>query len=107
MSLRIVTDDQQIKGRTYYSTLPDENIQSSVDDTVINVNNINLLVFKNTIPVTLVNILGGVDGQVLNIIGDGKTTLKNNAIIVTLSGSDTLLGIHKYSLVFYAGIWYQ
>lgn len=68
----------------------------------------------NTAPITITNFAHGQDTQHLYILGDGFTTVQNNAKIVTKSGSDTLLAagvMYQFVCMFGASptqlIWYQ
>jgi hypothetical protein len=58
-------DDEIIKGRTTFSTLPDCNVALSKGSTIISVTNLHLLVLKNTGAVTVTTLNGGTDGMTL------------------------------------------
>lgn len=105
--LNIITQDQQINSRTIYSTLPDENVSESKGDTVPDISNNTFLVFKNTGALTISNFTGGLDGRKIYLLGDGFTSLDNNATIKTSTGAIKLLGLHLYILVSYQNIWYE
>lgn len=100
-------DDIQFLGRTYFTTNPDQNISESVANTTPTVSNLDLLVFKNIGALSITNFLGGNNGQLLLVIGDGQTTVNNNANILTSTVANKLLGLHLYIFVLYKGIWYE
>lgn len=57
--------------------------------------------------VTITNFLDGADQQTILILGDGTTTISNNANIKTRTGANVLLGanlIYKFTLI--ENIWY-
>lgn len=63
---------------------------------------------QNTVPVTVTNLLGGYDGQSVRILGDGQTTMANNANIVTNTGANKLLASNKfYRFTLHNGKWYE
>lgn len=107
MPIKIRIEDEQIIGRTYYSILPDQNVSRSKGVTTPSVANLNMLVFVNTSALSVTNFTGGFDGMVLKLLGDGNTTIVNNASIVTNTGANKLLGLHIYELVSYANVWYE
>lgn len=105
--LKVIIDDQQIAGRTYYTTLPDSNVRRSIGSTSIDVSNMNLLVFENVAPITVSELQGGLDGMEIRILGDGQTSIDNNATIKTSTGALKLLSLLIYSFTHYKGIWYE
>lgn len=60
-------------------------------------------------PATITNFLNGVSGQTIRLLPtNGNITLKNNATIVTKSGSDTNISANQViTLSLYNGVWYQ
>jgi len=80
----------------------------SKGQTAINVSESNVIVFLNTGPLTVLNFTGGQVGQEIKLLGDGNTTLANNANIQTASGADELLADGAFvSLLLYNGIWFE
>jgi len=63
---------------------------------------------SNSSAVTVTNFNGGVNGQRLLILGDGNTSVANNATIVTTSGATTLLAASTwYRFIRHEGVWRQ
>lgn len=63
---------------------------------------------QNTGPITITNLLGGYDGQQVRILGDGQTTMANNANIVTNTGANKLLASNKfYRFTLHNKVWYE
>jgi len=101
-------EDNTFLGRTIFGQLPDINRQNSKSETVPNVLNIQVLVFKNTGAVTVTNFVGSVDGQTLKLLGDGNTTIKNNSTIKTSTGADKLLAVNKfYTFTIIDDVWVE
>src|SRR4051812_44349928 len=69
------------------------------------------LVFKASgAVISITNFLDGVDGQSITIIGDGTTTIVNNANIITNTGANRLLTAnHVYRLTYLKSTqkWYM
>lgn len=60
------------------------------------------------IVVTITNFLKGADNQEIAILGDGTTTISNNANIKTNTGANKLLAANKvYRFTFITGVWYE
>ncbi len=58
--------------------------------------------------VTITNFAKGQEGQVIRILGDGLTTIANNATIINLGGvSQLLLTGVVYSYILLSNVWYQ
>ena len=52
--------------------------------------------------VTVSNFVGGADGQLLRVIGDGTTTVANNSKIKTNTAANKLLAVNKvYTFSYY------
>lgn len=100
-------DDITFLGNTRFNNLP-ENLVSTLDP-IATPSVFNILVFKasNTI-VTVTNFLNGSNGQFIRILGDGKTTIKNNSNIHTFTNLDELMidGM-VYSFLLIDDIWYE
>src|SRR3954465_12953867 len=60
-------------------------------DTTPTVENVSRLKFRNTTAVLVTDFERGQEGQALDILGDGFTTIENNDRIVTSDGADLLL----------------
>lgn len=71
---------------------------------------LNCLVHKciNIAPFDITNFSDGADGQTIRILGDGFTTVKNNATIKTNTTADKLLAAYKvYSFTLIEEVWYE
>lgn len=56
----------------------------------------------------ITNFLNGSEGQAISILGDGNTSVNNNAVIKTNTGATkTLLNKVVYTFTYYDGIWYE
>lgn len=106
--MRKQVEDVQVIGRTYFHTLPDENVSGSALQTIPDATNVTFLVFQNTGAVSVTNILGGLNGRQLRVKGDGNTTIDNNSNIKTSTGANKLLSVNGvYSFTYYQGVWYE
>ena len=77
-------------------------------DTTPSVNNVNIWQTQNTSPLIITQFDYGQDGQTIYILGDGFTTVAQNANIFNASGNPTLLAANvAYTYTRIAGIWYQ
>lgn len=95
-------------GGAIFPVLPDSNNSNSSGDTVISVSNLNFIDFDNTAPLTVTSITGGREGITVRFLGDGQTTIQNNATIVTNTGANKLLVANRvYRFTYWAGIWYE
>lgn len=58
--------------------------------------------------ITVTNFDDGADGQRIHILGDGFTTIANNAFIKTNTGANKLLAVNKvYRFTLFSGIWIE
>jgi hypothetical protein len=82
---------------------------AKLEDTSPSVMNVERLQFRNVTPTLVVNFDDGQEGQRVEILGDGNTTIQNNAKIITASGTDTLLDADvTYAFTRYTdGKWHQ
>jgi hypothetical protein len=82
---------------------------AKLGDPTPSVMNVERLEFRNTAPLTVTNFDDGQNGQRIEILGDGNTTIQNNARIVCASGADTLLDAGStYAFTRYTdGVWHQ
>lgn len=80
-------------------------------DTLIGVtpNVQNVTIFKSHgSPVIVTNFTGGKEGQVINILGNGNTTITNNTNIKTSTGANKVLAADKYySFMMIDNVWYE
>lgn len=74
--------------------------------TTPSVKNVKRHICVNTVPTTITQFNNGQEGQEIQVLGDGQTTVKNNANISTLSGADTLLTLGRlFKFTMFNGIW--
>lgn len=82
--------------------------RNSKGDTSPTVLNTEKLIFKNTAPLVVTKFDDGQPNQEISILGDGFTTIKNNAFIQTATGADELLTVGLvYRFSFFAGKWHE
>lgn len=101
------SEDVLFKQRVTFSTLPDTPTSTLKNSTTPSVANLNTFKACGSI-VTITNFLQGSIGQVIYILGDGTTTIQNNANIVTSTGADVLLTldtVYQYHLI--DDVWYE
>lgn len=94
-------------GGATFTVLPDVNGDRSLGETIPIIPNIEFLQFVNVAPITVTNIKGGGDFRSLTILGDGFTTLDDNANIVTNTGLPKLLLPLIYRFTYVNGVWYE
>lgn len=72
------------------------------------VRNIEKFTCKNTSPLTILKFKDGQNGQSITILGEGFTSIDNNATIRTNTGAAKLLLDSKvYRFTNFEGIWYE
>lgn len=72
------------------------------------VENINFLVCINTVATTITNFKKGAEGQTLRLLGEGQTSVANNANIKTNTGALKLLAANIiYTFTMYLNVWYE
>lgn len=64
---------------------------AKIGDTTPSVLNFKNLEFRNVSPVLVTNFDGGQPGQTVTVLGDGQTTIQQNAKIMNATGANTLL----------------
>lgn len=76
--------------------------------TTPSVENQEFWIANNTGAVTITNFLNGYVCQVIRILGDGFTTIANNANIKTNTGANKLLAVNKvYVFTFINNLWVE
>jgi hypothetical protein len=108
--LERIESEQVINAQETRNALAKQFIRlAKLGDPTPSVMNVERLEFRNTAPLTVTNFDEGQNGQRLEILGDGNTTIQNNARIVCASGADTLLDAGStYSFTRYTdGVWHQ
>lgn len=82
--------------------------RNSKADTTPSVLNVEKLIFKNTGAVLVTKFDNGQPNQEISILGDGFTTIQNNANIQTAAGVNTLLVVGLvYRYTYFAGKWHE
>lgn len=90
-----------------FPILPDVN-NSRFTSVTPNVANISFVLAGAIAPITITNLLKGSDFQSLGILGDGFTTMANNANIKTNTGANKLLAANKvYRFTHIDNVWYE
>lgn len=97
------------RGVTTFVTLPVVNGDSIVPlITTPSVANRTVFECINTSPTTITNFLNGSKFQPLKILGDGFTTIANNATIKTNTGANKLLAANKvYNFTLFGSTWIE
>lgn len=99
----------QVEGPAKPLILPTDFVGNiKVADTTPSVKNAVTWIAQNTSPLVITQFDDGQDGQVLYILGDGFTTVADNANIKNNNGNDTLLepgAVYTYKRM--VGVWYQ
>lgn len=90
-----------------FQVLPDDWVGSLVGATP-SVLNLRTWKFVNTTPVTVTQFLDGAEAQRIHVLGDGNTTIQNNAIIKTNNSADKLLEVDKvYCFTYINSLWIE
>lgn len=83
-------------------------VRNSKADATPSIKQIEKLVFKNTGAVLVTHFKDAQPGQEITILGDGFTTIQNNAKLVTNTGADKLLVAGKvYRFTNFNGVWHE
>lgn len=104
-----VSNPVQFLSTVTFAELPENAVLTAqTGATTIPVLNTTRVRFVNTGAVTVTNLTGGQNGQQVLILGDGFTTLANNANIQTSTGANKLLVNNRvYSFVLFSNKWYE
>jgi hypothetical protein len=89
--------------------LPETNVDSIPKlSTTLDVSNRELFICINTVGTTITNFLKGSNGRQIRLLGEGFTTIANNANIKTNTGANKLLAASKvYRFSLYNNVWYE
>lgn len=108
MAVKRENDRVVFGGGVQFIVLPSPNADKSKGDVVLAALNKNFIALLNTVPVTVTNITGGSGGRPITLLGDGFTTIKNNAILHLNTGADKLLAANKiYTFTNYSDQWFE
>lgn len=103
-----MTGPNSVFNQTQFQVAPSKFIAQSLDQTEVGVFGIDHVLFINVAPVTVTDFKSGAPGQIITVLGEGQTTVANNARIVTNTGANLLLEADRaYQFIFLGGIWYQ
>jgi hypothetical protein len=107
--IKQISNPIQFLSTVQFSELPSNPVQTPQNSaTTVSVLNITRLKFTNTGAVTVTNFLSGQDGQNILILGEGFTTVANNANIQTSTGANKLLVANRvYSFTLFGAKWYE
>jgi hypothetical protein len=90
--LERVESEQVINSQATRNVLEKELVRwAKRTDTSPSVLNVHKLMFRNTVATLVIRLDDGAEGQTVDVLGDGFTTIQNNTKIITASGADTLL----------------
>lgn len=92
--MKIESEDTQFLGRVWFRNLPEHPPSTFKGVAVEDVTNGRVFVGSGVV-VTITNFSGGANGNVIKILGDGTTTVSNNANIKTNTGANKLLAANK------------
>jgi hypothetical protein len=104
-----IEHEQVVNSQTTRNVLPKQLIvRAKVGDSTPSVLNIERLEFHNLGPFTVINFKDGQPGQTVTVLGDGQTTIAENAKIMNVSGANTLLvdGLTRDYTMFNDRIWH-
>jgi len=107
--MRPVDEDVLFKGRVWFQNLPEHPVATFNGITIEDVTG--GITFKASgAAITITNFTGGSDGYAIRILGDGTTTISNNANIKTNTGANKLLAVNKIYTFTYIDadkVWYE
>ena len=104
--LRIIRE-HLFDGPITFSQLPKRTLKRIKGSGTLDLTNLETIKFANAAPVSYSNIKGGANGQRVLVLGDGQSTINNNAKIKTYSGGNVLLSNDvTYELVYVDTKWY-
>ena len=108
MGISSVRSETVIEAPVTQTVLEKQFVRNSKGDTTPSVLNVKKLVFKNTGAVLVTKFDDGQPGQDLALLGDGQTTIQNNALIVTNTGANRLLANGLvYHYTYLEGKWHE
>jgi hypothetical protein len=100
--------EQVLEAPTTQSVLEKKFARNSASDLTPSVRNVEKLKMKNIGPVTVTKFDEGQENQEISILGDGQTTIANNAFIKTNTGANKLLAVDKvYRFTMFNGVWVE
>lgn len=88
--MKIEQDDVTFRGSVQFLNLPKNPSSILKAISIPVVSNLSLVICSGSI-INITNFKGGSEGQMLRVLGDGKTTIKNNTHIATSIAGDKLL----------------
>jgi|SRR6267378_1132088 len=102
-------DEVQFESTVRFKTLPVKGLDKFIPtDTTPSVKNLETWIANNTGAITVTDFDDAANEQRIKILGDGFTTIANNANIKTNTGANKLLAVNKiYVFTNINGIWYE
>lgn len=93
--MRIDNEDIWFQGLVRFKNLPPNPPQKfKSTDTTPNISGVSIAICSGSV-VSISNFIGGSDGTTLSLLGDAKTTIQNNAHIITNTSANKLLELNK------------
>lgn len=107
--MRIERNDINFLGIIRFANLPAIQVDEFKNTATPNVANLQVIE-GNGSAVTITNFIGGSNGQPISIVGDGTTTISNNANITTNTGANKLLSVgkvYRFTYLLSTKHWYE
>lgn len=105
--MKIIQEDITYQGLVTFLVLPRESVDTFKVTATPSVKSLKRFISCGSV-ITITNFVGGADGQEIKILGDGNTTIANNANISTNTGANKLLALNKvYTFTYFQSknIW--
>src|SRR5574337_962534 len=109
MPVKQILEQQQVEAPQAQLVQPIIYVLQSKAIATPSVKNIIRIKFVNAAPFNVTNFLNGQEGQEIQILGDGQTTLVHDVTkIILLGGVSLLLNVNTViALTLFGGIWIQ
>lgn len=105
---KVLYEKQIFNNGAAFNILPDVSSSRFDGSTTPSVSNVTGFLAGASTPITITNFLKGSDWQTISILGDGNTTISNNANIKTNTGANKLLAANKiYRFTCISNVWYE
>lgn len=106
---QLITEETIFQSLVRFNVLPFSSFDTlKIGSVTPSVANLETWVASNIAPLTITNFLNGASGQKLNVLGDGFTSVANNANIKTGTGISKLLLPNKiYTFHNINNVWYE
>lgn len=102
------TDEVVIEAPVTQTVLEKKFERNTKADTTPSILNVEKLILKSVAPVTITKFDDGQPNQEVSVLGDGQTTIANNANIQTNTGANklTVAGL-VYRFTYLSGKWHE